>query len=810
MTTQLQNWLSQHPEAITDQKVLFLTLEHAGHNLLTFLDNKEEFGFVAARKLVESAGKKAWRDNCAWVRFWNSSTEKEFVKKLLGNFNEDLPQAVINSRRFEAILPPGWVKCRHRAEFGIPDMQRGSPDRVIFDATDILQSLLSCKLYGDHTKSPPNLGRASEWALQDYPTYAVALGSDPDKRVALSYWSDSKNDRGRIWHGGMVCADTVGRTIDDLLSGNNYTALNFWRDFFAEFEHNIMAYDARNVLSGPVSVFKKPDSFQQSAIVDKVLAHNGAGIVNGDCGIGKTVMQSACFESRHGIYLYMPGARLALAQQANDEFNQCFGFETHRVFVMSEQGWQKQDGANLREELTYRAKTPMQLAQVLFQYMRSGDSRPMITMSTEQSLEKVYKALAIIRNGELCNENGDLESWCEDTEKITYWWNRMLDCLLDAHYDEAHNLVAAELKGDDTATSKRKTRVQSHLMEMNNWFKRSIYWTATLKRNGSQFDMTNQQVFGEVVAVVRPSESIRRGYTVPPWMIVVGLGQGPLISSGVDSSEELRDPDKEITYYIRSIEDALAKCREIKIPCRLLVFTSATTYHVAFCQRIREYFAQKDEKIWCNYVEAGTPADERKTLFSEFGSAELSVLLNYQIVHEGINIPSCTGVILGRYMNAVSLIQAIGRSRRLIDEDRNGIRNGTITPGDLSNYKKPWGLVYHYLDENDADSRTAKENYKELIRELRDVNGGEPWWLDRTKADQLKPRGKRPPGYANPQPKTTDGAEAQYEDAFAKILYVDSSDLVQIENEERKWEDLQKIDLSSSTWLQEIKVLINN
>jgi hypothetical protein len=58
--------------------------------------------------------------------------------------------------------------------------------------------------------------------------------------------------------------------------------------------------------------------------------------------------------------------------------------------------------------------------------------------------------------------------------------------------------------------------------------------------------------------------------------------------------------------------------------------------------------------------------------------------------------------------------------------------------------------------------------------------------LDRAKADQLKPRGKRPPGYANPQPKTTDDAEAQYEDAFAKILYVDSSDLIRVENEERE------------------------
>jgi hypothetical protein len=143
MTTQLHGWFSQHPDAVLEQEIFIETLEHAGHDLLTMLDGKTEFGFTDARKLVESAGRKAWRDNCAWTRRLEASTEDEFVKKLVGTLNEDLPQAVINSRRFEAILPPGWVSCRHRAEFGIPDKQTGSPDRIIFSANGKLHSLLS-------------------------------------------------------------------------------------------------------------------------------------------------------------------------------------------------------------------------------------------------------------------------------------------------------------------------------------------------------------------------------------------------------------------------------------------------------------------------------------------------------------------------------------------------------------------------------------------------------------------------------------------------------------------------------------------
>jgi hypothetical protein len=784
MMTQLQGWFSNHPESLQEQKVLVLTLEHSGHDLLDIVGEDKQFKFSHARALIEKAGKKAYQDNCAWARS-GYSTQEKFVKKLLGSlWFEYLAQAVVNSRRFTNQLPTGWVNSRHRCEFGIPDLGRGTPDRVIFDENGLFHSAQSCKLYGDHTKSPPHLDRANTWALNEAEKYAGALGIDPELRVKTSYFSDAKNNSTMDWRGGMVCADTKGRTVEDLLSRNTSSQREFWRDFFAEFKHNTMMH--KTVAGAVQEAFKRPDDFQHERMVSPVLTHTGPGIGNHACGIGKTVAQMACIENRRGFYLYMPGARLALASQTNDEMTKCFGFETHRAYVMSQQEWHKRMGdGNLVEELSHRAGDAMDLARLIFDYTVGKDVRPFIIMALEPSLIKVARALEIIRDGLLTDRDGELMTWCDDAEKVSYWWNRVCELLLDAHYDEAHNLVTGDRKGEDEKDVRRKTRMIEYLIWMNALWRRSIYWTATLKRNGTKYDMTNPEIFGEVIACIRPKESADRGYTVRPFIIPVRLTSGSM----VDSDLEDTNADKELTYYIRAIEDAQQRCRDLGIACRLLIFTNGTTYHDSFRQRIREYFQQHDQQIWCEYVQAGTDAERRSSLFTEFAASDFAVLLNHNIVSEGINIPTCSGVILGRQMNAVTLIQAIGRGCRLHPEDYDKLRSGQLKAGDWSNYRKPWGLVYTYVDESSSDSRASEEFHQQLIYEMREVNGGDAWWIGPDEALNIKPRGKREAEYADPQQNVDPddlAAEAEYDQDFARLLIVDTADIARLENKERE------------------------
>jgi hypothetical protein len=357
--------------------------------------------------------------------------------------------------------------------------------------------------------------------------------------------------------------------------------------------------------------------------------------------------------------------------------------------------------------------------------------------------------------------------------------------LLDAHYDEAHNLVTGDRKGEEEKDIRRKTKMIEYLIWMNGLWRRSIYWTATLKRNGTRYDMTNPEIFGEVIGCIRPKESADRGYTVRPLIIPVRLTAGSMIDSDLDDT----NADKELTYYIRAIEDAQQRCQDLGIACRMLIFTDGTTYHESFRQRIREYFQQRDRQIWCEFVQAGTDAERRGQMFKEFAASEFSVLLNHNIVSEGINIPTCSGVILGRQMNAVMLIQAIGRGCRLDPDDRLRLKSGQLEAGDWKNYKKPWGLVYTYIDESSADSRASEEFHQQLIYEMREVNGGDAWWIGPDEALNIKPRGKQDPKYADPQDNVDPDdleREAEYDQEFARLLIVDTADIARIENEERE------------------------
>jgi hypothetical protein len=154
----MNNWFSKHPEAINEQEKLVIILEHAGHDLRNIIQEDIGFTLSDASRLVSKACSKAWADKLP-VATSGFRFEKQFIQKITGAvYFEHLLDAVVNSRRFSALLPSGWVKSVHRAEFGIPESERGNPDRIIFDSKDKLQSLLSCKHLNDYKSLWKSMG----------------------------------------------------------------------------------------------------------------------------------------------------------------------------------------------------------------------------------------------------------------------------------------------------------------------------------------------------------------------------------------------------------------------------------------------------------------------------------------------------------------------------------------------------------------------------------------------------------------------------------------------------------------------------
>ncbi|MCP4483813.1 MAG: hypothetical protein GY823_04535, partial [Flavobacteriaceae bacterium] len=94
------------------------------------------------------------------------------------------------------------------------------------------------------------------------------------------------------------------------------------------------------------------------------------------------------------------------------------------------------------------------------------------------------------------------------------------------------------------------------------------------------------------------------------------------------------------------------------------------------------------------------------------------IVIHFDILTEGIDVPGLTGVLFLRDLKKSKFIQTLGRVARLDVYDRNLIDKKVITPDELDKMSKPyaWVIIPSVMVE-DVDKLA---NLRSLISELRD------------------------------------------------------------------------------------------
>jgi len=90
-------------------------------------------------------------------------------------------------------------------------------------------------------------------------------------------------------------------------------------------------------------------------------------------------------------------------------------------------------------------------------------------------------------------------------------------------------------------------------------------------------------------------------------------------------------------------------------------------------------------------------------MMNKLGNSDRSILFHYDILTEGIDLPSITGVMLLREtITDGKLIQNLGRACRLHKIDRTNLYSGKIDIGDYSAMIKPysWVILPKYINNN--------------------------------------------------------------------------------------------------------------
>ena len=420
------------------------------------------------------------------------------------------------------------------------------------------------------------------------------------------------------------------------------------------------------------------------------------GIVCMPTGTGKTFVQASVIAKqilenggKFGIYV-INSPRIMLSYQLLKEvytFLMYAGIDARYMSVHSGGQNDIEDLEKIRIDANYNEGTNIQFAQIengtspilIRQFVEKAKEGniPLVFFSTYNSADRINDAIP--------------------TDKIDIVMNDEAQYLVQEQF---HDII--------------------HILNSD----RCYFFTATTIHTSSDKGrgMNNVSSYGDIIFNMTPREAIDKGRMVRPRMHFVIPSSGSSYtkedfqnSLGRIISEALAQHDYAIGQFsnpkmlvsVKGVGDI-----EKFFQSREYIGLKRTGYKV--------YAVASDERI-------GNRINDDKVSRAEFlkrmkkdgrDSMAKMLILHYDILAEGIDVPGITGIMPLRTLKKAKFLQTFGRAARLDYDDRIRIEAGEIGSDDLDKMIKPysWVIVPTIIHE-DADS---KKHIEDLINELRD------------------------------------------------------------------------------------------
>jgi predicted helicase len=416
---------------------------------------------------------------------------------------------------------------------------------------------------------------------------------------------------------------------------------------------------------------------------------NNKGIVVMPTGTGKTFVQAGVIANdilnNPGFRMYVVNApRIMLSYQLLEEvmeFNLNNGVDARYMAVHSGKLDEMLELQKLRKEKGYKysqinsTTSPNEVSEMITKAKESN--QPLIFFSTYNSAIRI--------------EQG------RQQEPINMIMN-----------DEAHYLVQERFNTDfNEIVTERK-----------------YFFTATTKETPSDkgLGMNNTEFYGERIFIMTPFEAIQLGKIVRPRVHIISTnGQELMTKEDLDTSLDklvinsfnehsklLKNGQKGKMLISASGTDdmkRLIKSDEIKN----FVDNGGKFYAVASDSDVSNFINGKKvaRKEWLKQLQIDGANKNQKL-----------IVIHYDILTEGIDVPGLTGVLFLRNQSKSKFIQTYGRVARLDKQDRNRISSGKITPNDLNQMNKPYAWIIIPALKREDDDKLA--NLEDLIDQLRD------------------------------------------------------------------------------------------
>lgn len=286
---------------------------------------------------------------------------------------------------------------------------------------------------------------------------------------------------------------------------------------------------------------------------------------------------------------------------------------------------------------------------------------------------------------------------------------KVLDNIDLCTYDEAHTTIAEDFT--------------ENIMMVKDKIKRNFFFTATRKVQGEDKGMNDITMYGEILTEVSPREMIDAGEIVMPRIHTIMLkdtkvrdvpnhNELMLVYTIIEAFKEHKNKLKEDSAYPDDLGTKLLVSVQGSNELELI---QNNTLFKDWCRdnNIKTFAFSSRFGNFQDFIEE----PNRNKVYGNMknlSDKEDAILLHIDILIEGIDLPSITGVLLLRHLNEVKLFQALGRALRLLKVDRKRLYDGTVKPTETNLFTKPHAyliLPMHFekMAESSEEMRATLE-----------------------------------------------------------------------------------------------------
>ena len=274
-------------------------------------------------------------------------------------------------------------------------------------------------------------------------------------------------------------------------------------------------------------------------------------------------------------------------------------------------------------------------------------------------------------------------------------------------YDEAHNIV----REDFTA----------NILKLRDNTLRGYYFTATRKIKSNSGGMNDEELFGTILYDFKPQKALEAGEIACPRIHLIRGAHSEITNN------------YNLTMLVKNMMDAFSQHKDRvkrdsatpeEIGAKIIVGCNGIEemMNVYQHQDLKDFvddipcFAISSNGCYVNWKTA-TPT-EFFTQLRSLKDSQDALIFNVDMLTEGIDLPTITGVMPLRNLGVIKLIQLLGRALRLTSQDRARVYAGELTPGQYQSYVKPfgWVIISEHLRSLD-DYREMKNIIKTVYAE---------------------------------------------------------------------------------------------